>query len=455
MVEDTDRARASRCVLDSAHEEPTAEDARPKPGSQATHPNIQRPFAASSNTSVANYSNASRTINAATAQFQPVPRPRPGTGSTATTATLVSPQYSAANVVGDDGEYDAVDVGAIPGQRLIDHSKYAALARRIDEEGWFPIIEAAWITLDAFQRMADDLLCTMDTDVLKQICFGNLAQAYDQIKASSVQLHQGFDKLAERGNDHPSIYLRVFCRGAGQPLDLAQAKMLVMQARAYAAQEPNHHGFAFQIDTALLAKKNTWAAVMNISEPRVAVLNTFANAIERTHKLAEEQGQTHVPLMHYVGYALNASKRKKDQTYSSTHWLSMWVCAWAQVFYKDQFAIRTYTVALITEEWGGPVAEMLVTRLACAYYHTGGFCIDQAGKSTNSFYMDKMTHLQWVAVWDGCLDWIRQNTQYDANKDLENDRRRALQANAFQKRLDDLEEEERSFRADVASFDAV
>lgn len=174
--------------------------------------------------------------------------------------------YSGADRVGDPDQYVAVDVGAVPGQSFIDHRKYAALGRKIDADGWSPLINTAFedeyetrspkireIGLATFQKTADDLCCAMDPEVLKQICFGNLAQAYDESVAQGGELHNGLDKIANRGDDHPSIYLRIFCpKQTGQPLELVQANLIASHARAYANRETAHNQCSHQIDVALV-----------------------------------------------------------------------------------------------------------------------------------------------------------------------------------------------------------
>ncbi|KAK7188251.1 hypothetical protein DPSP01_009051 [Paraphaeosphaeria sporulosa] len=107
--------------------------------------------------------------------------------------------------------YRPVDVGAVPGQRFIDHSKYASFGKMIEADGWSPLIEAAWndecetrsqkiqdLGLATFERTADDLFCAMHSEVLKPICSGNFAQAYDKSKADGGELHNGLQARAYR-----------------------------------------------------------------------------------------------------------------------------------------------------------------------------------------------------------------------------------------------------------------
>lgn len=194
----------------------------------------------------------------------------------------------------------------------------------------------------------------------------------------------------------------------------------------------------------------------DISDARVKVLLGFARVLESVYKVGNDRKLTHAPLMHYGGYALNASLRQMElEAHTWTNWLSVWVLSCAQMLYPNTFHMRTFTIALITDEWGGPIAEMLITRLACAYYHTGGFCIDQAGTSMSSFYMDKLSNDEWAKVWDGCLEWVKQNTQYDSTKEFERQRRDNLQSRAYQALLKALMAQDKKFRDGIKHFDSV
>ncbi|KAF2684519.1 hypothetical protein K458DRAFT_388988 [Lentithecium fluviatile CBS 122367] len=305
----------------------------------------------------------------------------------------------------DAEDYERVDVGAQPRQLIIDYSKYAALAAKIAEDGWLPLIQEAfddemltrskYILHTPFEDwwfIYDEVLCCMDPDVILKICSGNLANAYEESKTYDTMLMGDLDKYRKRADEHPSIYIRIFCdKGTHEPLSVDCTVVLAMHVRAYAQQELTHKDVAYQLDHVLDKNDNErWylqTKGKNTSKQRVKNMQVFADKLEKQVAGCKDRDEQSAPLMQYVSYALDMSARHQQHvSYSSTNFLCMFVQA-------------------LAEEWGGPISKILLTRLARAYYHTGGFSIDQAGKCMKKLYMDKLMPDERQKVWAGCLDW--------------------------------------------------
>ena len=362
-------------------------------------------------------------------------------------------QLGSARQPDSDDEFDGVDVGALPGQDQIDHGKYAAFASQIETDGFLPIIKAAFederktnstyvkgIEFEWFRFCSDETLCSMDEEVVFQMGAGNIALENSNPKdpAFSTRL----EKIKSRADNHPSIYNRLLVnKKTMRPLLVAQAEELAKHAVSYAYADPKTAATACSIDSVFYAKTHWTRAKSDagerfflqtkankISPQRRNVLLTFARAIQRRTAEAIARGEKYAPLMQYIGYAMNASlRRKQHESFNSTNWLCMFVQAYAEAAWPGEFGMATFTVCLISENFVGPVAEMLLTRLTRAYYHAGGFSIDQAGESMASIKMDKLTQAQRDKIWQENQTYISKNTPLDANMDKEIERRACLQ----------------------------
>lgn len=74
--------------------------------------------------------------------------------------------------------------------------------------------------------------------------------------------------------------------------------------------------------------------------------------------------------------------------------------------------IRTFTIYLISKVFFGPIAEMLLTRLARSYYYAGGFCVDHVGKRMQNMRMDKLSEQEIEEIWGGdCPEAFASNPE--------------------------------------------
>jgi hypothetical protein len=308
----------------------------------------------------------------------------------------------------------------------------------------------------------------MDPQVVLEICGGNLAKAYDESEKYSTLLSARLDGYRKRSDEHPSIYIRILCqRLTADPLTVSRARVLAVHMRAYAKQNPTHKDAAYRVDR-VFDKKNRWTQKMSddgerwylqtkssaVSDKCVKNIQVFADKLDSLYDHCTARHEIFMPLVQYVGYAIKASVRQyQHESHSATNYLCMFVHTLAEALWPQTYEMRTFTICLITEEWGRPVSEMLLTRLAHAYYHAGGFSIDQAGKSMRSLYMDKLTPEERQEVWEGCLEWVENNTPYHKNTKLEIPHRERLRQRQLEEELHDLKEKHRAIVEAVAQHE--
>jgi hypothetical protein len=158
-----------------------------------------------------------------------------------------------------DDTFDAFVVGDAQGQEDLDHGRYAELASNIYQDGTAPLIQAAFddeqatgsrysrkMSFECWVDGADQVLCSMDEDVILEACAGNLPKACADGQPS---LAERLDEYEKRGDSHPSIYMRPFCHAqTSEPLTIERAKLLVREAVAYARQDEEHNVSAYKID---------------------------------------------------------------------------------------------------------------------------------------------------------------------------------------------------------------
>jgi hypothetical protein len=92
-----------------------------------------------------------------------------------------------------------------------------------------------------------------------------------------------------------------------------------------------------------------------------------------------------VTLLQYIGYSFNTKKQQSehDQFDDSTNWLVEFTHGVAHLLGWKPI-MHTYAVAFILSQDPDSVAEMFLTRLACAYYFAGGFNNLQANGNVSS-----------------------------------------------------------------------
>ncbi|KAH6867105.1 hypothetical protein BKA58DRAFT_442096 [Alternaria rosae] len=385
--------------------------------------------------------------------------------------------------VDDEGDVAIVDPGQDQDQELIDHAKYWALSEKLDEDGWLPLVNAAYedeaktastfmggCSHRAWLFAADEVLATMNLDVLKAISTrdGNLARLY-QLDASVAAV---IDRYKGRGVKQPTVYVRCLTLGdSREPLTVDQALILSSNALYYAQQIPSNADNAYKIDKAAIGlakvdKSKSDAghrhflrtATKDIDPSRKRRLMTFARVLAKIALECRSRNRTTMPVMQYVGYAKNVKVRSKqhDKMGDSSNWLCIFARAVLLAMGYDP-KVDLFTVCLISEEWDGPVAEMLITRLARAYYLAGGFSIAQAGASMASIKMRDLTDEKRKAYWDENIEWVKNpaKTAYRANQLRERELRRTLQAATFERAISARKAKLGVYRKDTALMSKI
>jgi hypothetical protein len=318
---------------------------------------------------------------------------------------------------------------------------------RLDEVGWLLLSQAAFAdeSMTGSGSMqhcseqdwilaANELLCTVEPSVLRQVCArdGNLPDLYH----SNFVVKKILDKYKKRRDSHASIYIRCLTVEGSQNkrLTVDQAEFLAGHALHYARQDPNHAKDVCKIDRVFPDKTQEWQRAWSdngerhylctgknaIDPSRKHRLLTFARVLTKNVQDCRIRDDRHVPMMHYIDYAVKASVCQKQHNAKgeSTNWL----CVFALTVLTAMGAnpeMHNYTVCLINEEWDGAIGEMLLTRLARAYYFVGGFSIAQAGASMASIKLPKLDEEQREAIWKECVDWVKRKTDYRKTRDNE------------------------------------
>ncbi|KAF3035502.1 hypothetical protein E8E11_004667 [Didymella keratinophila] len=133
-------------------------------------------------------------------------------------------------------------------------------------------------------------------------------------------------------------------------------------------------------------------------------------------------------------------KRQHESGGASSSWLLQCIEAIMKARHWNPFVGHDF-VAFISEEAAAPVAEILTTRFARAYYYAGGFNIAQAGASTSSISLIDETEDERKRLWGLWLGWIEKKTPYLKNQEEELQTREEMQA--------------RKFRADVRADEEI
>lgn len=154
-------------------------------------------------------------------------------------------------------------------------------------------------------------------------------------------------------------------------------------------------------------------------QSRVDNVEMFSRQLLARCDMSDDQGTPLKPLS-YIGYAAGADQRKRQHEAcgSSSNWLATLVQAICNVLWgQGRFQMHFMVVCLLSSDGQGMIAEMLLTRIAGAYYNVGGgFCIDVAGKSMESLHFASLTHHQNVDKWNELSEWNSINTSLDGNR---------------------------------------
>ncbi|KAJ4334957.1 hypothetical protein N0V87_006450 [Didymella glomerata] len=280
-----------------------------------------------------------------------------------------------------------VDPGEAVDQETVDHGEYMELMQRLDEFGWLQLVLLAYsheeyvnstfmmgCSRRDFIAASDTTLLTMHEGVLEEITkrFGNLNRL---VMMGHPGVKKWVDMLETRsgeGEGHPSIYVRALThdKSNGKDYDafsLAEAKHIADLALAYASDltdynRKEYNKIGWRVDR-LWSDQWTQSASnkgerfflktqknKNNDKVRTCQLKTFARVLQRRIAEAEARQDPTVPVMHYVGYATNAKKRKADHQRGGTNsnWLMQCIRYIAEAAGYRIF-ITSWTVALISE----------------------------------------------------------------------------------------------------------
>jgi hypothetical protein len=379
------------------------------------------------------------------------------------------------------GFEEPLGVGEEQAQDQVDHTRYTKLAMAIDETGWLPLVRAAYedekktnntfiqdCTLEQWTEWADDVLATVEPAVLKAICYGNLHETYK----SNLPLRGILDSYFKRSDDQATIYIRQMTIGLkDEAMTVQQARDLALLAQQYANAVDSNLAArqAYTIDKREL--KDNWHTkdtkdgkryfiqdrYGDVDTGKKRVLLSFARALLRLADQAVKSDHTHIRFLHYVGYAIKGSTRKKQHdSMTSTSWLFKFTKHAIQSGKGNPSVdMHNYTICLISEEAAGPVAEMLLTRLAHAYYFAGaGFSIGQAGASMKSIKMSTLTQQQKENKWAENIMFVTNKTNYTKNFRAEIELRKHLRRKGYEDSLREKQNQIAKFRSEVEELRA-
>ncbi|KAI4615866.1 hypothetical protein J4E80_006285 [Alternaria sp. BMP 0032] len=278
----------------------------------------------------------------------------------------------------------------------------------LDEYGWLPLIRATYhdenltnnwyikkCSLEHWIMYCDEILPTVEPAILKAICRGDVNAAVK----GDADLRKMLQKYEERPDGMHAIYLRQMTVGINEEaLLIDEARRLASIAMQYANQDSSDTAAdeAYAIDR--VACEAAWHIRYTISGRRhfiegsngdvdpekKRVLQRFSRTLTRLADQAEKENKTHIPFLQDVGYATKGLKdeRKYGNGRSGTSWLFLFT-KYILESWKDISTVKMhhFTIALIVDVSLGPVGQMLLSRLARAYYFAGGFTISQAGAS--------------------------------------------------------------------------
>ncbi|KAG9205930.1 hypothetical protein G6514_006207 [Epicoccum nigrum] len=229
------------------------------------------------------------------------------------------------------------ELGDPVNQDDIDYEEYLLLGEELQEFGWYrPSLLAAkqeltvrsqimpWMNNAMCLNAADEVLASIEEPVLQAI-------------------------MTREGNLNRLV-----------TTDLNVAQTLQQNERHHAhnpkwREEWTHQGarFFIQVD------KISTGDYGPINQKRKEVLTTFACALDRIATQAKQAGKLTIPVMHHVGYSISARRRQQlhQSSILTANWLTQFVLAAAKALgFSTHLASHT----------------MLLSRMARAYYFTGG-----------------------------------------------------------------------------------
>ncbi|KAI4921070.1 uncharacterized protein J4E92_008055 [Alternaria infectoria] len=339
-------------------------------------------------------------------------------------------------------------------QDQVDHSRYGKLALRLDEDGWLPLVRAAYddekltdnnfakrCSLEDWISVSDDALSTVEPAILKAICSGdvNATVKGDSDLGKIIQLYE------DRADSQATIYLRQMTVGIGQEaLSVTHARDLALVAMQYANQDTSDSAadMAYAIDKKAL--DDDWHIRYTISGRRhfiegskgdvdvgkTRVLQGFSRALTRFADQADKNNKAYIPFLQFVGYASRGHQDRSQhgETFTGTSSLFAFTkCCLESWKNFNPVEMHHFTICLIPDDTGGPVAYMLLARLARAYYFAGGLSIGQAAGSMLSLSLSKFNPQERGNGWMANTQWAKDYANYDKTLEKEVASRTKLQ----------------------------
>ncbi|KAI4934931.1 hypothetical protein J4E85_002793 [Alternaria conjuncta] len=364
-------------------------------------------------------------------------------------------------------------------QEHVDHSKYSKLALMLDEDGWLPLVRAAYddekltdnnfakrCSLEDWTNVSDDALSTVEPAILKAMCAGDVNAT---VKGDS-DLRKVIQSYEDRADSQATIYLRQMTVGVGQEaLSVAHARDLALVAMQYANQYSTDSAadMAYEIDKKALGED--WHIRYTISGRRhfiegskgdvdvgkKRVLQGFSRALTRLADQAEKDNKAYIPSLQFIGYASKGHQDRSqhgDTLTGTSSLLAFTKCCLESWKNFNPVEMHHFTICLIPDDTGGPVAYMLLARLARAYYFAGGLSIGQAEASSLSLSLSRSKPQERGNVWMANTQWVKDYADYDKTLEKEVASRKKLQKAEYEAGMSAEMEEITDFKTRLQSM---
>ena len=296
---------------------------------------------------------------------------------------------------------------------------------RIPEEGFLPLIGtlqemekrsnhlhgedlAAYPLL--FKVVGLEILCSMYEDIIPLIVSGSLHTAYMRSAVSDGELAQKLELNARHAEGHPAMYVHACISQNGESIRGKDARRIARFLQQYVSTDPKtvedgakHFSY---VDGCL---DNSWTQAQSDaggrkylqtkscgrSDCRVTVVKEFVQALVERLDECDDESQPLEPPLRYCAYSSEFDERDSQQFLygSAGSWLTALFMSVSEALCGSRYSMKPLCVCILADEPHGTISELMITRLASAYYHTGcGFTVDVAGSSTTSLLTTKLSH---------------------------------------------------------------
>lgn len=348
----------------------------------------------------------------------------------------------------DDADHETeADAGNFDDRDNVEYEEYLLLGDELEEIGWYrPSLLAAkqeltvrsrimpWMDNNIWLKAADEVLASIDELVFQAIMTreGNLNRLVARDYEIAHALHRKERFVCRH---QPTVYVSALTHGESEDFasfTVDEAREIARYAWSYSQIRSNQEEEAFQTDHAhnpdwqenwtrqgmrffFHTEKLSTGDYGPINQQRLKVLTTFASALGKIASQAERTGRPTIPVMHHVGYSINSHHRRNlhQSPGSTATWLTQFVLAAAKAL-NISTHLASYTVYVVPERPRGPVAEMLLSRLARAYYFTGGLscCTTACTASVAHMRSDAVTEEQEKKWWDDAEKYMETDVEY-------------------------------------------